>query len=92
MRCRDIRRDGRGDLARLLDDRFPRSDRHRPSSRPPGLRTPSEVRTVTEPSVLVGAPPWPRLGERKDGQRLADMLELARRRRGRSHGARCWLS
>jgi len=36
---------------------------------------------VTEPSVPVGAPPWPRLGEREDGQRLAAMLERARWRR-----------
>jgi serine/threonine-protein kinase len=81
MRCRDIPRDGREDLARLLDDRFPRSGRQRPRSRPPGLSTPSEVRTVTEPSVPIGAPPWPRLGEREDGQRLASMLERAQRRR-----------
>jgi serine/threonine-protein kinase len=81
LRCRDIPRDGREDLARLLDDRFPRSGRQRPRSRPPGLSTPSEVRTVTEPSVPIGAPPWPRLGEREDGQRFADMLERARRRR-----------
>jgi serine/threonine protein kinase len=80
MRC-DIPRDGRGDLARLLDDRFPRSGRQRPNSRPPGLSTPSEVRTVTEPLVPIGAPPWPRLGEWEDGQRLAVMLERARRRR-----------
>jgi serine/threonine-protein kinase len=82
MRCRDIPRDGRGGLARLLADRFPRSRRQRPSSRPPGLRTRSEVRTVTEPSVPIGAPPWPRLGEREDGQRLAVMLERAQWRRG----------
>jgi hypothetical protein len=81
MRCRDIPRDGRGDLARLLDDRFPRSRRQQPNSRPPGLSTPSEVRTVTEPSVPIGAPPWPRLGQREDGQHLVVMLERARRRR-----------
>lgn len=81
MRCRDVPRDGRGALARLLDDRFPRSRRQRPNPRPPGLSTPTKVRTMTEPSVPMGAPPWPRLGEREDIQRLADMLERARRRR-----------
>ncbi len=81
MRSRDIPRDGRGDLARLLDDRFPRSRRQQPNSRRPGLSTPSEVRTVTEPSVPTGAPPWPRLGELEDGQHLVVMLERARRRR-----------
>jgi eukaryotic-like serine/threonine-protein kinase len=86
MRCRDIPRDGRGDLVRLLDDRFPHARRQRPNSRPPGLGTPSEVRTLTEPSVPMGAPPWPRMGEREDAQRLADMLERARRRRAISWG------
>jgi len=81
MRCRDFPRDGRGDLARFLDERFPRSRRQRPNSRPPGLSTPSEVRTVTEPSVPMGAPPWPRLGQRENGQHLVVMLERARRRR-----------
>jgi hypothetical protein len=81
MRCRSIPRDGRGDLARLLDDRFPRSDRQRPNSRLSGLSTPNEVRTVTEPSVPIGAPPWPQMGALEDGQRLAVMLERALRRR-----------
>jgi serine/threonine protein kinase len=86
MRCRSIPRDGRGDLAHLLDDRFPRSHRQRPNSPPPGLGTPTEVRTMTEPSEPIGAPPWPRRGEQEDVQRLADMLERARRRRAIAWG------
>jgi hypothetical protein len=63
LRCRDVPRDGRGDLARLLDDRFPCSRRQWPNSYSPGMGTPSEVRTVTALSVPMGAPPWPRLRE-----------------------------
>jgi serine/threonine protein kinase len=79
MRCQDSPRDGRGDLARLLEDRFPCSRRQHPNSRPPAPSTSRDVCTVTEPPVPVGAPPWPR--ELVDSQRLADMLDRARSRR-----------
>ncbi len=78
MRCQDIPRDGRGDLACLLDERFPRSRRQHPSSRPPGPGTPSEVRTVPQPPEMMGAPSWPRLREQGVGQHSAAMLEQAR--------------
>jgi serine/threonine protein kinase len=78
MRCQAMPPDGRGELARFLDERFPRARRQRPSSRSPSVATPSEVRTLTEPSVPVGAPPWPQLNERAAGQRRA-RLERARR-------------
>jgi serine/threonine-protein kinase len=81
MRCQDIPRDGRGDLVCLLDERFPCFRRQGPNSRPPG--PPSEVHTLVEASKPRGAPPWPRLGDREDGQRQIDMLERAWRRRRR---------
>ncbi len=49
VRCRDVPRDGRGDLVRLLDERFPRSGRRHPSLRAPEQRRPGEgARTTTE--------------------------------------------
>jgi serine/threonine protein kinase len=81
MRCQALPRDGRGELVHLLDVRFPRARRQRPHSRPPGSGSPSEVRTLTEPSVPLGAPPFPRLEERATGKCRAVMLERARWRR-----------
>jgi hypothetical protein len=68
-------RDGRGDLAGLVGERFPRA-LGQPNSRPPTPRTPSEVCTVTEAPVPQGAPPWRVAME--DAQHWADLLEQAR--------------
>jgi eukaryotic-like serine/threonine-protein kinase len=50
MRCQDAPRDGREDLVRLLDERFPRAQRQSPFSRPrePGPPV-TALRTVTDP-------------------------------------------
>lgn len=51
MRCQDLPRDGRGELVRLLDERFPRSHRQDPLARPSKPNTSSESwRTVTDPA------------------------------------------
>jgi serine/threonine protein kinase len=73
MRCQDIPRDGRGDLVGLLDQRFPRPRRRRPSS------LAEEPRTVSD-SMDAAPAPWPK----EDGD-LAAMLDLDRvwRRRRR---------
>ena len=75
VRCQDTPQDGRGELARLLDERFPRPRQRRPSSRPPELGMPSNgPLTVTEPPAPTGAPPgpgpWPGLGEGRRWRRL----------------------
>jgi serine/threonine protein kinase len=49
VRCRDNPRDGRGDLIRLLDERFPRSGRRHPSLRAPASGRPGKrLRTATD--------------------------------------------
>ena len=80
MRCQDVPRDGRGELVRLLDERFPRSRRQHPTSRPPTLDTPSEVSTLTAPPEPIGAPPWPWQVAQEDGQRHAPKSDRARQR------------
>jgi len=50
MRCQDVARDGRAELIRLLDERFPRAHRQGPLVRPPELGPPSQgPRTATGP-------------------------------------------
>jgi len=81
MRCQDVPRDGRGELARLLDERFPRSHRQDPRARPPEPGPPSTgPHTVTGPWEPVDAPqaPWPR--EQGDGKRRVGKLKRAWRR------------
>ena len=78
IRCQDFSRDGREDLARLLDERFPRSRRQHLNSRPPGPGTPSEVRTLIEPPGPIRAPPWPALKRQEVGQRRAALRKPAR--------------
>jgi serine/threonine protein kinase len=78
LRYQDLPRDGRGDLACLLDERFPRSRRQQPSSHPPVPGAPSKVRTVPQPPEMMGAPPWPRPSEQEDDQRRAAMRKQAR--------------
>jgi serine/threonine protein kinase len=52
VRCQDSPRDGRGDLVRLLDERFPHTGRRRPISHPPELARPSQgPRTATDRSA-----------------------------------------
>jgi serine/threonine protein kinase len=77
MRCQDVPRDGRAELARLLDDRFPRPHRQGPLTRPPEAPSKSQ-RTVTGRGALMNAPPWP-MAQQND----AAMLERAQRRRRR---------
>jgi hypothetical protein len=86
MRCQDIPRDGRGDLVCLLDERFPRSRRQHPTSRPPEQGTPSEVRTLIEPPGPIRAPPWPQLRIQEAGQRRAALRKQARRWRALTWG------
>jgi serine/threonine protein kinase len=76
LRCQDAPRDGRADLARLLDERFPRSQG--PLARPPELAPPSKAPgTVTAPSVPMGAQPR----EQENGQRDVGTRDRARLRR-----------
>ena len=82
MRCQDVPRDGRGELARLLEERFPRSHRQGPLSPPPELGPPSPgPHTVTAPSEPADASPapWPR--QQADGQRRGGTSDRARWRR-----------
>jgi serine/threonine protein kinase len=78
VRCQDAPRDGRGDLVRLLDERFPRARRPGPFPRPldPGS-TSTARRTVTGP--------WEPMDDRfappPDSQRLAGMSDPSRQRR-----------
>jgi hypothetical protein len=76
LRCQDAPRDGRSELARLLDERFPRSQGS--LARPPKLGPPSKGPwTVSAPSVPMGAPPR----EQEKGQGHAGTLDRARLRR-----------
>jgi serine/threonine protein kinase len=70
MRCQDAPRDGRGDLTRLLDERYPRSRRQSPRlSSPSALGTPSEGPvTMTASPAPPEAPPAPWLMEQWEGQ------------------------
>jgi hypothetical protein len=75
LRCQDAPCDGRAELARLLDERFPRSQA--PLAHPPELAQPSKAPgTVTAPSVPMGAQPR----EQENGQRHAGTLDRARLR------------
>ena len=81
LRCQDSPRDGRGDLVRLLAERFPRPHRPAPLSRPPKLGPPiTRTQTEAEPWVPMGAPLAPGPKAPGDGRRRAGMLERARRR------------
>jgi hypothetical protein len=59
MDCRDLPRDGRGALVRLLVERFPRARRRDPLVRPPELVPPSDdPSTLTAPAgAPMDAPP-----------------------------------
>jgi serine/threonine protein kinase len=58
-------RDGRGELARFLEERFPRPPRQDPSSRSPEPGTSSASRwTVTNPRAAMDAPPSAAAGAR----------------------------
>ena len=81
MRLEAASRDGRGDLVRLLAERFPRPRNRRRASRPPELGLPSNGPiTVSDTS----APPSPGQGpgqaEPGSGQSRAGTLKRARRR------------
>jgi serine/threonine-protein kinase len=80
MCCQDALRDGRGELARLLDERFPRSHRAAPLSRPPKLGPPSlGPRTVADlPTPTNMPPPVPMAPG--DVPRRAGVLGQGRRR------------
>ena len=81
--CQDVPRDGRGELARLLEERFPRARRRRPLSRPPELSPPSKgPRTVTGSGAPRVAPRWPRPREQEDGQGAGASERRWWRRRG----------
>jgi serine/threonine protein kinase len=78
LRCQDAPRDGRGELVRLLDLRFPRADRQDPLARRSKQGPRSEgPRTVTAPSGPMDAPPAPGPGEPWAGLRRAGLLESA---------------
>jgi serine/threonine-protein kinase len=80
--CQDAPRDGRGELARLLDERFPRAQRAAPLSRPPKLGPPSaRPRTVTGLPTPTTTPPLPAPRAPADVPRRAGLLERALRRR-----------
>jgi serine/threonine protein kinase len=86
MRCRDVPRDGRGDLVHLLEERFPRAGRRGSCSLQPELTFSSvSPSTVTaSPGAPMDAPPWP---SEQWAQCYASMLERARRRRqARAYG------
>lgn len=76
MRCQDSPQDGRGELARLLDERFPHSRRRLPSSCPPAQGTPNtpstRPRTATASSPPRVAPPRPWTLELWDGTSAAE--------------------
>jgi serine/threonine protein kinase len=82
MCCQEAPRDGRGELARLLDERFPRSHRPDPLSRPLKLGPPNtRPRTVTELSTPMYTPLLPQPREPGDVQRRPGTMERASRRR-----------
>jgi serine/threonine protein kinase len=82
VRCQDASRDGRGELVRLLDERFPRARRQGPFSRPPEPGSPSTApRTVTGPWMPMEAPLAPPPEKQQDGPRLAGALDRFRQRR-----------
>jgi serine/threonine protein kinase len=78
LSCQDAPLDGRAELARLLDERFPRSQG--PLARPPEPDPLSiDRRTATNPGSPIDRP-TSRTGQ-KYGQRQAGTLDRARRRR-----------
>jgi serine/threonine protein kinase len=78
--CQDASRDGRGELVRLLDERFPRARRQGPFSRLQDPGSPSTARrTVTGPPLDAPLAPLP--AEQQDGPRLAGALDRPRERR-----------
>ena len=84
--CQDTPRDGRGELVRLLAERFPRPRRRRPGSRPPepGWASNGPI-TVADTAVPAGASPEPGQGpglgpelvEQGSGRGRAGALERA---------------
>jgi len=58
MRCQDVPRDGRAELAHLLEERFPRTHREGLLARPPRLPS-NDPRTVTGPETSTNALPRP---------------------------------
>ena len=80
--CQDASRDGRGDLVRLLDERFPRARRPGPFPIPlePGSQSTSR-RTVTGPWQPMGVPLAPLPEWQQDGPRLAGTSDPSRQRR-----------
>jgi len=76
LHCQDAPRDGRAELARLLDERFPRAQG--PSARPPALEPPSkDPRTATAPRSPMNVPTSPK--DQKSGQCRVCRLDRARR-------------
>ena len=82
VRCQDASRDGRGDLVRLLDERFPRDRRPGPFPRPLDPGSPSTARrTVTGPWQPMDGRFAPPPEEQQDRQRLTGTSAPSRQRR-----------
>jgi hypothetical protein len=76
--CQDASRDGRGELVRLLDERFPRVRRQGPLSRQDPGSPSTDWRTVTGPWPPIVAPLTPPSGGQQGGLCLVCGLDSSR--------------